>query len=922
MDRNIPPALAFCAALCASAALSAAPVASVVMNPRDEAGARISVDGTLLVKGTRFTVHSPGWEVRYVRNIKNARHVKVNFEKTGNGVFESVPETIDNVAALEEYSVKCEGNTAVITTVATMRKNTPGLVETVFGLAPWVCENAVYEVTTADRKKLSGRIPEEELAFGFNGAANANDKLKLLPPFVKGVFKTRRGTVTVEVAEGPALELEDRRTSRMMMAWGKSYILWSSDTKMPAPGRSFRQVVKVTYDVPEKSGQRLVSLSIPGDYLELVDCPAVPAPDFPLLPRPQKCRFTGTGYRVQTGDKLLIPGNSPRFARHAEKFAAKYGLEVVTDTGKGARGIRVIYGSDMDDESYTIRVGKNGATVRAKGERGAFYALWTLRGLHRDGVFRCAEIEDSPAFAKRAIHANADSDTLKFTGEMIEKVFAPLKINTIILECPYVRWKALEGKYRRKGMPKEDLPAFLDLAEENYIKVYPLIPTYSHSEWFFWNNKDTELRENPRDPRSYDALKPQVYEKLTVLFDEVIEAFRKPEYFHISHDELHDNPTQAAGRKIGVAKLFYDDIMWHHEFFKRRGVKLMMWHDMLVSHTENLGRPVANARGGTQKLRKRLPKDITVCMWDYYVTKDGKYYQIDLLQKSGFPVWGAGWFYPGNLETLSAYAAEKKVTGMIETTWHNKVGSGGLLQTQYPQLQAYIRAAALFWNPGCRPLPDPAKIYRDLMRPEGRPARKLCVLPVKCNTLLFGDGDDFEKLPESLVTADGTAFRLAKRDGGTGAVMVKSSGKPDFPAKVRIPIQDKCRRVHLLQTTLDKATRPDGITVKLVFRYRDGGVEAVWPRNNIDIAYGTPPEFKEGGKVVTRVAEVGTPRNPYTFFMNHRNVFEWRGAAGAPRRIWYMTWDNPHPERELDHLLVEAVPDGCEYALLAVSIEK
>ena len=296
--------------------------------------------------------------------------------------------------------------------------------------------------------------------------------------------------------------------------------------------------------------------------------------------------------------------------------------------------------------------------------------MQTLRALERDRVFRGAEIEDFPAFAKRAIHANADSDTRAFTGELIEKVLAPLKINTIILECPYVNWNATSGKHRYKGMPKEELPEFLRIAEENYIKVYPLIPTYSHSEWFFWNGKDAELKENPKDPRSYDALKPQVYEKLSALFDEVLEAFGHPEYFHISHDELHENPTQDAGKKLGVAKLFYDDIMWHHEFFRKRGVKLMMWHDMLVSKAENHDRPVANARGGTEKLRKTLPKDITVCMWDYYRTKDGRYYQIDCLQRDGFPVWCAGWFFPGNLEMLSAYARGKKAFGMIETTWH------------------------------------------------------------------------------------------------------------------------------------------------------------------------------------------------------------------------------------------------------------
>ena len=921
MYRSTSELAAFFAVLFGSAALFAAPTMSVTMNPKDEGGARIAIDGAQLVKGTRFTVHSPGWTDRYVRNIVNPRHVKVNFKKTENGVFESVTETLDNVAVLDEYSVKCEGNTAVITTRAALRKKKQAQVETVFGLAPWVCENARYEVVTADGKKLAGRLPEEELSSQFEGAANTSAKIKLLPPIVKGVFRTTRGVVTVEVVEGPALALEDRRTSRTM-AWGKSYILWSSDSKMPKPGKSFRQVVKVRYDLPEKSELPLVGSSISAESCAAVECSASPAPDFPLLPRPKSCKFTGAGYKVQTGDKLIIPGNSARFARHAGKFADRYGLEVVADADAGARGIRIVYGDNMDDESYTIRMDANGATVRAKGERGAFYALWTLRGLERNGVFKCADIDDAPAFAKRAIHANADSDTRTFTGEMVEKVFAPLKINTIILECPYIRWKALEGKYRRKGMPLEDLPAFLDIAEEYYIKVYPLIPTFSHSEWFFWGNKDTDLRENPRDPRSYNSLDPRVYEKLSALFDEVLKAFRDPEYFHISHDELYEQPTTDAGKKFGIVELFRRDIMWHYSFFKKRGVKLMMWHDMLVSKAENHNRAVANARGGTEKLRKVLPKDIVVCMWDYYATSDGKYYQIDHLQKDGFPVWCAGWFYPDNLEKLSSYAHEKKVGGMIETTWHNKVGSGGLLQTQYPQLRAYIRAAAYFWNPEYRKLPDTAKTYRDLMRPEALPAKTVHPVKVNCNTLLAGDGDDFEKLPAKLVTADGMAFRIAKRDGKTGAVMVKTPSKPEFPAKVRIPIKGTCRRMYILHTTLAKAIRPDGITVKLVFRYKDGSVEAVWPRNNIDIAYGTPPEFKESGKVVTRVSEVGTPRNAWTFYMNHHNVFEWRNVAGAPRRIWYLEWDNPHPERELDHLLVEAVPNGGEYALLAVSLEK
>ena len=212
MDRNVLSLTALCAALFGSAAFAASsPALSVTMNPRGEAGARISVGGVQLVKGTRFTVHSPGWTVRYVRNISNPRHVKVDFRKTKDGIFESVTETVDNVALLDEYSVVCRGGTAVITTRATMHKDTPALIETVYGLAPWVCENARYEVTTADGRVLTGRIPEEELGASFEGSDRSRDKVRVLPPFVKGRFSTRRGIVTVEVVEGPALKLDVHR---------------------------------------------------------------------------------------------------------------------------------------------------------------------------------------------------------------------------------------------------------------------------------------------------------------------------------------------------------------------------------------------------------------------------------------------------------------------------------------------------------------------------------------------------------------------------------------------------------------------------------------------------------------------------------------------------------------------------------------
>jgi len=895
---------------------AAGPVMSARMSPDNPHGVQLFFDGRQISKGGRVSVVAPGWKRAYVRNSQFYGDRPIEFRKLPDG-FSARVVAGDAEATLDEYSVRCGGNSAVITVAATMRRDLPGVMEHVaLVLNCRILENAAYTITLPDGSKRTGVIPEPE---------REDTSTSLLPGFIRGEFRSNSGRLTVEVLEGPPVQLDDRRTSQYS-GYAKSFLIWTNMFPLPGVGRTLRQVIRVSCDPPLPASPLKVSAVIPPTRSgELGVRKDIAAPEFPLLPTPRKIRFTGSVYRVRKGDHLMISGASERLRRHARKFAAQWGLALAADgeIGCDMSGICIAVGDDPADESYTIRADEDGVMVNARGERGAFYALQTLRGLRSNGAFRCAEIEDAPAFPLRAIHANADSDALRHLGGLAEKLFAPLKINTIILECPFVKWDALQGQHHQQGMSKEDLQKLLDIAEENYIRVYPLIPTYSHSEWFFWNDRDLDMLDNPKDRRSYNSLHPGVRPKLARLFDEVIKAFRNPEFFHISHNELFGaHPVAPEGRRAGIAKLFYDDTMWHYTFFKQRGVKLMMWHDMLVAKHETHPAAQANGRKGTELLRKQLPRDITICMWNYRDRLRGWYPEVDRFREDGFPVIGAGWFNPGNLEALSAYCFKKGAVGMIDTTWHSKVGSGGLLHTQYRQLTAYVRAAALFWNPVVPVPADPARVFAELMREPGPAPGRLFAVPVKCNYLLDDPRDGFDRLADTVVTADGVSFQLARKNGKIAAAGVKSAIHPELPDKVRIRIQDRCRTLYMLHTVLNKTLRRDGVTVKLVLRYADGSFAAVYPRNAIDISYGPVPVFKDDGKVVTRIFEVATPRENFSFLRSHRNVIEWRSPSDEARRLWAMRWDNPHPDRPIDHLLIESRDRGSVYGLLALTLEK
>lgn len=897
--------------------LIAAPESAILVGTiakRGRQGIVVANQDFVISNGSRVCFTTADWSKVFLRSVPYPEQPPTQVEAVAGGFRETIAPTAGTgMISLDEYSVLCEGNHAKIAVRASAPTELQeAVVEHVaFVLRAGLLQGAEYEILEENGRISKGIIPMVQLDKSRRG---------LLPAFRKATFRSALGTVSVEVLEGASVKLDDRR-SAIFEGLGPSFIVWSDGNHFDSNGH-YVQKLALTFDYPGHGSSQ--SVSVQGKACAERMREAVPPRDFPLLPLPASLAFNNEEFRPALGMEFSIVGGSALLMGHAQKLVESWGMHLVQ--GKSGDSVPCVMrvGSAPEDEAYTLAVDRNGIQIDAGGERGGFYALQTLRGLYRNKAFRGVKIQDHPAFAIRAVHAMADSDTLEHLAPFITEVLAPLKINTLILECPFVNWESLEGMHHPKGMPKEDLVKLLKLAHDNYLKVYPLVPTYSHSEWFFQNGHNLEMMDNPSDNTAYNSLHPGVRPFLEKLFTEVLATFGNPEYFHISHDELcRSHPFNPEGRKVGIKNLLKDDILWHYEFFRRRGVKVMLWHDMLVSKNECGPRAVANARGKTEELRKELPKDLTICVWNYDIPRGNDFPEVNAVADDHFPLLGAGWYTEGNLEALTKNCLARHALGMIVTTWHWKFDSAGVLYTQYGQMHSYVRAASLFWNPknGCGD--EAPKVLVNLLAKPETTLGRLTAIPLTGNTMVSEEAPEFAALTgDEVKTDDGLFYRLLRdADGQLATVCVKSRRLPHLSEKVRIPLHRKFHRIHLLQTLLNRGMRQNGVAVKLVFRYADGTYAAVYPRNGVDVAYGQVPVFYNDGEATFRPDEVGFPQDIPSFQRNHLNSVTWKTPKGECCRVWSFTWQNPHPEKELDHLLLEAQDQSTTYCLMALTGE-
>ena len=118
--------------------------------------------------------------------------------------------------------------------------------------------------------------------------------------------------------------------------------------------------------------------------------------------------------------------------------------------------------------------------------------------------------------------------------------------------------------------------------------------------------------------------------------DEVIEVFKPERYVHMGHDEVYEIDVCPICKHKDPAKLFADDVNKLHAYLKSRGLKMMIWSDMI--------QPVTKYR--TPAAIDMIPKDGVSYEITLVARGDNRYLQSDPYSLGEWRWHEGGWTAP------------------------------------------------------------------------------------------------------------------------------------------------------------------------------------------------------------------------------------------------------------------------------------
>ncbi|NLC57681.1 MAG: family 20 glycosylhydrolase [Armatimonadetes bacterium] len=881
-------------------------------------GLSVRAGDRVLVTTSRLVAVEPPW----VKHRFYSRQAHLERQQQGSGAEARITLSSDDARypfKLKEYSAAATPEGLRMTVGGGLEEALPTAVEYTALVIPGnLLAGAQYEATLPDGGTARGRIG------ALPGATSA-----LVPAFRAVVLRTPFGTLRLSVEEGSPLGLTDRRAE----VFEDQRCFWVGCGGVAVtPEAPFRHVLTLSFDAEARlpGPTPLPRLGTAPAPMKVEDLKRPEEQLLPLLPPPQE-RTEGTGaYRPQPGDRLWVAAGRGADANRRRAAARRIVIErmglplrVAASGARPRRGVSVqVVGAGgglpagarvpEQAEGYWLRVDESGVRIVGRDARGAFYGLQTLRFLLRRGEVPATEIRDWPDYRLRGLHLLADDASLQFHGRLIEELMAPLKLNHIILECEYAKWDATRPLHQPWGASKDDLRALVQLAAEQFIEVTPLVQTLGHCEWLFQNGQNLEWAEDPETPYAYDVSNPAVYALLEKMLDEVFAVFR-PRFLHIGHDEVDMRgryPHRPANVAKGAQQCVLEDILWFHRYARRRGARVMMWHDMVTTREEGtvaFGGPPLNLA----QIRPKLPKDIILVDWQY--TPQETYPEVPILRGEGFEVIGATWNAPGNIERFAAYGRDQDLLGMIETTWTGYRGNRTALQEHFAQIAAYVRAGDWFWNAGAaaRPAYHDGEMLTRLLPASGESGfgrvdqGTLLDLTPWSNVALSAGSDPFglgdalglEALPVGARRFGAARFLVGQREGVPAGVTVRSALAPAFPEAVTgIAVGAKTAGLLVLHTTPAPAASGEEIGRYRV-RYADGS-EATVP-----VRYGR---------------EIGYPGEAANYYLS-APAYSWE-HGGRTLHLWALEWRNPHPEKVIETLELHSGGAAAAPVLLAVSL--
>lgn len=575
-----------------------------------------------------------------------------------------------------------------------------------------------------------------------------------------------------------------------------------------------------------------------------------------------------------------------------------------------------------NEEGYALKVTPDHVLVAGFDQAGSFYGIQSLRQIVRvDGdlvYIQGCRVNDWPSLKFRGVHLYMGKDAPAFHKKLIDNILTKYKYNYLILDCSYMQWKSAPKIAQEFSESQDEVRKEVAYARDNFMEVIPLVATLGHAEWMFKNNQNSNLVEDKNCRYAYCPSKEETYDFIFKIFDEAIDVFH-PKYFHIGHDEVQTwgkFPACDLCKNKSMTDLMCSDINRLHDYFSKKGIRMMMWGDMLLAKGEASSEKNAPNTTESRKRRELIPKDMMICDWHYDPARVRDYNSLKVLQDAGFDAIASTWYTPRNIWSFANAAKVNHSMGHLLTLWVGFNSNEQNLFDRKEQFTAMVLGGEFAWDDGRTGLEGLPYDFTEVFDKSYTRTQPTFVtqngfvadISPYCNVkpaddpkgsgwIGLGEDDDLSDVPSGLVSLKGFKFQLASPSMNT-AVRVASSMDTEaiYPEKINIPLNTKARTLFFLHTTA-RNDAPGQKSGAYIVRYSDG-TQAEIPliyRTNIS-AWNDPA-----------VCADAIP------------VWSTQSKADETLLIRVMEWSNPSPDKTIAS--VDLVSSGSEagVALLGIS---
>jgi hexosaminidase len=286
----------------------------------------------------------------------------------------------------------------------------------------------------------------------------------------------------------------------------------------------------------------------------------------------------------------------------------------------------------LNEQGYVIKIALTAIEITGNSNTGLFYGVQSLLQLIQPdgkGGLTVPEgvIRDWPELQLRFIHWDTKNHLDKFSTlkGYIDRL-TPLKINMISFELwDKFKFPSYPEVGVKEGFTPAQLQELVDYALERHIQIVPNLQVPAHMQWILKHEKYAHLRADGSD---YQACMcdPETDKLIFGLFQDVLNATKGVDYFHVSTDEVYYagicKKCKLPYNEVNRSLAFVDFVNKAHDYLSARGRRIIVWNEwpLMPEHVSKLPKDIINGVMGSSYFVGRM-EPVTE---EAYITEENK----------------------------------------------------------------------------------------------------------------------------------------------------------------------------------------------------------------------------------------------------------------------------------------------------------